>query len=55
MGDKSIFLFIGYSTCHWCHVIIRESFGYEKPARLLNENYIAIKTDGEERPDIVNL
>lgn len=50
--EKPIFLSIGYSTCHWCHVMERESFEDEEAARLLNENYISIKVDREERPDI---
>ncbi len=50
--NKPIFLSIGYSTCHWCHVMERESFEDEEVANLLNENYIAIKVDREERPDI---
>ena len=50
--DKPIFLSIGYSTCHWCHVMERESFEDEEVARLLNKDFIAIKVDREERPDI---
>lgn len=50
--EKPIFLSIGYSTCHWCHVMERESFEDEEVAQLLNESYIAIKVDREERPDI---
>ena len=50
--DKPIFLSIGYSTCHWCHVMERESFADEEIARILNENYVPIKVDREERPDI---
>jgi uncharacterized protein YyaL (SSP411 family) len=50
--NKLIFLSIGYSTCHWCHVMERESFENEKIAKLLNKNYIAIKVDKEERPDL---
>jgi uncharacterized protein len=49
---KPIFLSIGYSTCHWCHVMERESFENEGIAQLLNENYVAIKVDREERPDV---
>ncbi|MGI1804606.1 thioredoxin domain-containing protein [Exiguobacterium sp. TDN 0502] len=52
---KPIFLSIGYSTCHWCHVLSRESFEDEETAKLLNERYIAIKVDREERPDIDHL
>lgn len=50
--DKPIFLSIGYSTCHWCHVMERESFEDEEVARLLNKYFICIKVDREERPDI---
>jgi len=50
--DKPIFLSIGYATCHWCHVMAHESFEDEALAQLLNEHYIAIKVDREERPDI---
>ncbi|MGE5390203.1 MAG: thioredoxin domain-containing protein [Deltaproteobacteria bacterium] len=50
--DKPIFLSIGYSTCHWCHVMERESFEDEEVAALLNRDYVAIKVDREERPDI---
>ena len=50
--DKPIFLSIGYSTCHWCHVMGRESFEDPEAARVLNENFIAIKVDREERPDV---
>lgn len=50
--DKPIFLSIGYSTCHWCHVMERESFEDNEVAEVLNQNYIAIKVDREERPDI---
>ncbi len=49
---RPIFLSIGYSTCHWCHVMERESFEDLEIARYLNENYIAIKVDREERPDV---
>ncbi len=49
---KPIFISIGYSTCHWCHVMAHESFEDEEVARKLNQNYIAIKVDREERPDI---
>lgn len=50
--DKPIFLSIGYSTCHWCHVMERESFEDKKVAKYLNEHFISIKVDREERPDI---
>ena len=50
--DKPIFLSIGYSTCHWCHVMEHESFEHEAIARLLNEQFVSIKVDREERPDV---
>jgi hypothetical protein len=50
--DKPIFLSIGYSTCHWCHVMAHESFEEEATAKILNEHFISIKVDREERPDI---
>jgi uncharacterized protein len=50
--DKPILLSIGYSTCHWCHVMERESFEDEETARLMNEAFVSIKVDREERPDI---
>ncbi|MEI7473981.1 MAG: thioredoxin domain-containing protein [bacterium] len=50
--DKPIFLSIGYSSCHWCHVMAHESFDDNEIAKYLNENYIAIKVDKEERPDL---
>lgn len=50
--DKPIFLSIGYSTCHWCHVMERESFEDPEVARLMNETFVCIKVDREERPDI---
>ncbi|RME61311.1 MAG: thioredoxin domain-containing protein [Caldilineae bacterium] len=50
--DKPIFLSIGYSACHWCHVMERESFEDEATARLMNELFINIKVDREERPDL---
>ena len=49
---KPIFLSIGYSTCHWCHVMERESFENETLAKYLNEHFISIKVDREERPDV---
>ncbi len=49
---KLIFLSIGYSTCHWCHVMERETFEDVKSAKLLNDNFVSIKVDREERPDI---
>jgi len=50
--EKPIFLSIGYSTCHWCHVMERESFADEEVAALLNEVFVSIKVDREERPDL---
>jgi uncharacterized protein YyaL (SSP411 family) len=50
--DKPIFLSIGYSACHWCHVMARESFSDPKIAEILNANYVSIKVDREERPDV---
>jgi len=50
--DKPIFLSIGYSTCHWCHVMEHESFESEAIAGVLNDHYVAIKVDREERPDV---
>ena len=49
---KPIFLSIGYSTCHWCHVMARESFQDEEIAAFLNEHFISVKVDREERPDV---
>jgi len=50
--NKPIFLSIGYSTCHWCHVMERESFENEKVGAFLNEHFVSIKVDREERPDV---
>ena len=50
--NKPIFLSIGYSTCHWCHVMERESFEDEKIGAYLNEHFVSIKVDREERPDV---
>ena len=50
--NKPIFLSVGYSTCHWCHVMERESFENEEIAKLINDTCIAIKVDREERPDV---
>jgi len=50
--NKPIFLSIGYSTCHWCHVMAYESFADERVAALLNESFVCVKVDREERPDI---
>ncbi|MFQ6615081.1 MAG: DUF255 domain-containing protein, partial [Fidelibacterota bacterium] len=53
--DRPIFLSIGYSTCHWCHVMEEESFEDEEVAALLNANFVAIKVDREEQPEIDHL
>ncbi len=50
--DKPIFLSVGYSSCHWCHVMEKESFEDEETAALLNANFVSIKVDREERPDV---
>lgn len=50
--DKPIFLSIGYSTCHWCHVMERESFENESIAAVLNQHFVPVKVDREERPDV---
>ncbi|MBR5489594.1 MAG: thioredoxin domain-containing protein, partial [Firmicutes bacterium] len=50
--DKPIFLSIGYSTCHWCHVMAEECFEDQEVAELLNRSFISIKVDREERPDL---
>ncbi|XP_032900398.1 spermatogenesis-associated protein 20 [Amblyraja radiata] len=49
---KPIFLSVGYSTCHWCHVMERESFENEEIGKIMNENFVCIKVDREERPDV---
>src|SRR3989442_2715160 len=49
---KPIFLSIGYSTCHWCHVMEHESFESDAVAAVLNEHFVSIKVDREERPDV---
>jgi len=53
--NKPVFLSIGYSTCHWCHVMAHESFEHPEVARLMNEAFVSIKVDREERPDIDNV
>jgi len=53
--DKPIFLSIGYSTCHWCHVMAHESFEQPQIAAYLNEHFVSIKVDREERPDVDHL
>ncbi|UCF16331.1 MAG: thioredoxin domain-containing protein, partial [Phycisphaerales bacterium] len=50
--DKPIFLSIGYSTCHWCHVMEHESFENEDIAKIMNEHFVCIKVDREQRPDV---
>jgi uncharacterized protein YyaL (SSP411 family) len=50
--DKPIFVSIGYSTCHWCHVMAHESFEDERVAAILNEHLVSVKVDREERPDL---
>jgi uncharacterized protein len=49
---KPIFLSVGYSTCHWCHVMEKESFENKEIAALLNDHFVAVKVDREERPDV---
>jgi len=53
--DVPVFLSVGYSSCHWCHVMNRESFMDERVAHMLNQNFVSIKLDREERPDIDHL
>jgi hypothetical protein len=53
--NKPVFLSIGYATCHWCHVMAHESFEDTEVAAMLNRDFIAIKVDREERPDIDNV
>ena len=50
--DKPIIVSIGYSACHWCHVMERESFENEDMAAIMNEHFVCIKVDREERPDV---
>jgi uncharacterized protein len=52
LEDKPIFLSIGYAACHWCHVMAHESFEDPETARLMNENFVNVKVDREERPDL---
>ena len=52
--NKMIFLSIGYSTCHWCHVMAHESFEDEEIAKVMNEYFVCVKLDREERPDAVS-
>ena len=53
--NKPVFLSVGYSTCHWCHVMEKESFDDEEVAKLMNDTFVCIKVDREERPDIDNV
>ncbi len=53
--DKPIFLSVGYSTCHWCHVMEEESFSNPEIAKIMNDNFVSIKVDREERPDVDNI
>ena len=53
--DKPIFLSVGYSTCHWCHVMEDESFSKPEMAKIMNDNFVSIKVDREERPDVDNI
>jgi len=48
----NVFIAVGYSTCHWCHVMERESFENEEIGCLLNDSFVSIKVDREERPDV---
>src|SRR5215211_7283071 len=50
--DKPVLVSIGYSACHWCHVMERESFEDERVAEVMNEHFVCIKVDREERPDV---
>jgi uncharacterized protein len=50
--DKPVLLSVGYSACHWCHVMERESFEDEVTAQVMNDLFVSIKVDREERPDI---
>ena len=50
--NKPVFLSIGYATCHWCHVMEEDSFENSEVARLLNENFVAVKVDREQYPDV---
>ena len=50
--NKLIFLSVGYSTCHWCHVMEHESFESDDIAEIMNQNFVNIKVDREERPDV---
>jgi len=50
--DRPILLSVGYSACHWCHVMAHESFADDEVARVMNEHFVNIKVDREERPDL---
>src|SRR5690606_28838987 len=50
--DKPILLSVGYSSCHWCHVMAHESFEHEPTAEMMNQHFVNIKVDREERPDV---
>ena len=50
--DKPLLVSIGYSSCHWCHVMERESFEDPRTAELMNESFVCVKVDREERPDV---
>ncbi|MBI5010744.1 MAG: thioredoxin domain-containing protein, partial [Bacteroidia bacterium] len=51
-SEKPLFVSVGYSTCHWCHVMASEAFSDERTARYLNDNFVSVKVDREQRPDI---
>jgi uncharacterized protein len=51
-SDRPLLVSIGYSSCHWCHVMERESFEDPETARLMNELFVCVKVDREERPDV---
>ena len=53
--DKPVFLSIGYSTCHWCHVMEKESFSKLQVGKAMNDAFVCIKVDREERPDVDSL
>jgi uncharacterized protein len=53
--NKPIFISVGYSTCHWCHVMERESYADPEIAKIMNANFVSIKVDREERPDVDNI
>ncbi|HKK79069.1 MAG TPA: thioredoxin domain-containing protein, partial [Phaeodactylibacter sp.] len=53
--DKLLLISVGYAACHWCHVMEHESFEDTTVARIMNENFVAIKVDREERPDVDNI